>query len=217
MDRTIRILLADDHKIFREGLAMMLAAIPGFAVVGEAEDGEQAVRLAEAIPFDVAVLDLSMPVMNGIEAARRLLERHSGARVIALSMHKDKRFVAGVLRAGARGYVLKDCAFEELVEAIRAAVAGRSFLSAAIGEVLLDDFRYAPAPSEAPSAARLTPREREVLAKLAEGLSTKEIAAALEVSVKTIETHRQQIMGKLDLYSVAELTKLAIREGLASL
>ena len=212
----VRIVIADDHRIVREGLRHLLEKRTDFTVVAEASDGEAAVRLAKEVSPDIIILDISMPGMNGIEAARRILAERPGVRVLALSMHSDRRFVIETLKAGASGYVLKDSAFDELVHAIEVVMARGAFLSPAITEMVVRDF-VAQAGEDAAVFSVLTPREREVLQLMAEGAPTKAIAARLAVSVKTVETYRQQVMEKLDLHSVAELTKYAIREGLTEL
>ncbi len=231
----MRVLLADDHRIVREGLKSLLASQPDLEVVAEASDGRQAVEMARKLSPDVVVMDVAMPQLNGIEATRQISAEEPGMKVVALSMHSDRRYVSEALKAGASGYVLKDGAFDELISAIRAVVADRVYLSPRVAGVVVDDYvRRLPArgghgkPYAAPAdgagaAARrgafdtLTPREREVLQLMAEGYATKEVAHRLGVSVKTVETHRRQIMEKLDMHSVAELTKYAIREGLTTL
>jgi DNA-binding NarL/FixJ family response regulator len=212
-----RILLVDDHRILRDGLRTLLSANPDFEVVGDAQDGRSAVEMAERLTPNVVVMDIGMPDLNGIEATRQIIERVPACRVIALSAYADRKLIAEALKAGASGYLLKDSAFEELAEAIRTAVAKRVYLSPKIAADLVDDYvrmSKDPSPSVFDS---LSPREREVLQLIAEGHSTKEVARILKVSVKTVETHRRQVMNKLDLFSVAELTRYAIREGLVSL
>jgi DNA-binding NarL/FixJ family response regulator len=214
---SIRILLADDHKIVRDGLQALIAKEADMEVVAEGATGRDAVAQAASIRPDVAVLDISMPDLNGIEATRQILAHTPGARVIALSMHADRRFVMEMLRAGAVGYLLKDSAFEELARAIRAVAAGQIYLSPGITGVVVQDYLTPAAAGERGAYAALTGREREVLQLLAEGRSTKEAALRLHVSDKTIESHRRQIMIKSKVRSVAELTKYAIREGITSL
>jgi DNA-binding NarL/FixJ family response regulator len=214
---TTRILLADDHRILRQGLRGLLAGEKDFEVVAEAENGRAAVEMAERLVPHVVVMDIGMPDLNGIDATRQIMERVPSVRVIALSAYADRRLIAEILKAGASGYLLKESAFEELAEAIRTAAAKKVYLSPKIAAELVDDYvRMAkdPGPSVFES---LSPREREVLQLIAEGHSTKEVARILKVSVKTVETHRRQLMNKLELFSVAELTRYAIREGLISL
>jgi DNA-binding NarL/FixJ family response regulator len=186
-------------------------------VVEEAQDGITAVRLAEKLHPDIVIMDIGMPDLNGIEAARQIISRVKGIKVIALSMHSDKRFVLEMLKAGASGYLLKDCAFEELIDAIRTVRNGQIYLSNRVAGVVVDEYLHNRPASEVSAYNLLSAREREVLQLLAEGNSTKSIAVSLKVSTKTIETHRQQIMEKLNLHSVAELTKYAVKEGLTSL
>ncbi len=210
---SIGVLLADDHRIIRQGLRSLLEKQPDMEVVAEAENGRTAVQLARRLSPDVVVMDIAMPDLNGIEATQQIIAEAPGVKIVALSMHSDKRFVARMLKAGASGYLLKDCAFEELARAIRTVAVNQIYLSPGIAGVVVEDFvRHV---SETDSS--LTPREREVLQLLAEGSSTKEIAARLQVSVKTVETHRRHIMEKLDIHTIAELTKYAIRQGLTSL
>lgn len=213
----IAVLLADDHKIIREGLRALLEKEREVEVVGEAENGHRALEMAQELSPHVVVMDISMPDLNGIEATRKLVRAQPLTKVIALSVHSDKRFVSRMFKAGASGYLLKDCAFDELVSAIKQVAGGRFYVSPGVGGAMVQDYVKALESSESAAYALLSPREREVLQLLAEGMPTKEIASHLHVSVKTIETHRQHIMEKLDAHSVAELTKYAIREGLTSL
>ncbi len=213
----ISILIADDHKIVREGLIALLSQHPQMQVVGEAENGRQAVQLAASLRPQVVIIDIGMPELNGIEATRQIVAEVPGAKVIALSMHSDKRFVKGMLKAGAAGYLLKYCASEELVSAIQMVMANRVYLSHDITGIVVEDYVQKLADSDASAFQTLTPREREVLQLLAEGHSTRQIADTLHVSVKTIEVHRKQLMDKLGLASLADLVKYAIREGLTSI
>jgi len=214
---SIRILLADDHKIIREGLRALLDGESNMEVVAEAEDGRTAVQLTRKLSPDVVVMDISMPDLNGIEATRQILRDHPGAKVIALSMHSDRQFAARMLEAGASGYVVKDAAFEELATAIRTVVDGRVYLCSLVTGLVVEDYVRRLPETEPKVTSPLSPREREALQLLAEGKTTKEAARELHVSVKTVETHRRNIMEKLNLHSVAELTKYAIRAGLTSL
>jgi DNA-binding NarL/FixJ family response regulator len=211
---TIRILLADDHKILRSGMRGLLESEPNIKVVAEAEDGRTAVQLSRDLTPDVIFMDISMHDMNGMEATRQIMGHSPTAKVIILSMHSGQKFVAEVFKAGASGYLLKDCDFSEIMSAIRAVISGETYLCPQIATVLRDDYLRKIFQTEASSASPLTPREREVLQLMAEGKSTKEIAFSFNLSVKTVEVHRQRIMEKLDIHSVAELTKYAIREGL---
>jgi DNA-binding NarL/FixJ family response regulator len=214
----IRILLADDHRITRQGLRALLDKEDDIEVVEEADNGRAAVDLAESLEPDVVVMDISMPDLNGIEATRQIVSRTENVRVLILSMHSDRQHVAQTLGAGASGYVLKDSAFAELAEAIRRVHQGSGYLSPGVTGDLITDYAERMNRSDQPSSASLlTPKEREVLQLVAEGHTTKEIAARLHVSPKTVETHRQHIMEKLGLRAVADLTKYAIREGLTSL
>jgi DNA-binding NarL/FixJ family response regulator len=209
-----KILLADDHQIVCDGLRMVLENEGGMQVAGTASTGREAVRLTRELQPDVVIMDVAMPELNGIEATRQIVDAQPGTRVIGLSMHADKRFIRGMLEARAAGYLLKECAAAELALAIRTVVGGRIYLSPAITGVVVEDYVGHRGDER---RRLLTPREREVLQLLAEGNSTREIAQSLFISVKTVETHRRQIMEKLNIHSVAELTKYAIREGLTSL
>ncbi len=214
---SIRILLADDHRIMRQGLRALLEKEADIEVSGEAEEGRTAVQLVRKLKPDVVVMDVGMPDLNGIEATRQINAEAPAAKVLALSMHADKRFVEGMLTAGASGYLLKDDAFEELVSAIRIVAANKMYLSPGIASVVVEDCVRYSRKAESTGRIILTPRQREVLQLLAEGKTTKQIASLLYVSHKTVETHRRQIMEKLDIHSIAELTKYAVREGLTSI
>lgn len=212
-----RILLADDHQILRHGLRVLLEKESGIEVVGEAEDGRRAVDLARTLKPDIVIMDLQMPVLNGIEATRQILAKNPNCRVIFLSMSSDPIVVRQAIQAGARAFVLKDCAYDQLIKAIGAVKKGEQYLSPKIvGVVLTDYMKQLEGSRETPNAV-LTSRETEVLQLLAEGRTSKEIGGILGVSVKTVDTHRQNLMAKLDLHSIAELTKFAIKEGITSL
>lgn len=213
----VRIILAEDHRITREGLVNLLEERSDMQVVGEAENGREAVRLATELSPDLVIMDVTMPDLNGIDATRIITSGSNNTKVIALSMYSDKQFVQGMIQAGASGYLLKDCAFEELVSAIQAVIHGDTYLSPGIAGIVVQDYLNKLTTDRSSADTVLTNREREVLQLIAEGNSTKEIAARLTVSVKTVETHRRQIMEKLGIFSIAELTKYAIREGLTSL
>ena len=214
---SIRILLADDHKITREGLRSLLDNQQDMEVVAEAEDGRTAVSLVREVVPSVVIMDVSMPDLNGVEATRQIIAQFPDVKIIALSMHSDTLFVTEMLKSGASGYLRKDCAFEELAAAIRVVVAGKTYLSPSVSGVVVDDYLHRLSKADFSDSEVLTDREREVLQLLAEGKSTKQIALKLHISVKTVETHRRQIMNKLDIHTVAELTKYAIRKGLTSL
>lgn len=213
----VRILLADDHMILRQGLRGLLEGQPDFTVVAEAADGREAVLAAGSHEPDVAIIDIGMPGLNGIDATRQLLAASPQTRVVGLSMHADRHFVTEMLKAGAQGYLLKNCAFEELTTAIRTVLAGQIYLSSHINALLLRDYVRIAQREDTSAFGLLSPREREVLQMLAEGESVKKMAAGMGVSVKTVETYRQQIMEKLGVQSIAKLTKYAIREGLTEL
>jgi DNA-binding NarL/FixJ family response regulator len=212
---SIAILLADDNRMMREGLRALLERQSDMRVVAEADDGRAAVKLTRKHKPSVAVLDLSMPGLNGIEAARQIAEARLGTKTIILSVHSERRFVTEALRAGATGYILKDCAFDELAHAIRTTAANQTYLSPAVARTVVEDYLgRSPRRQRSSAFTVLTDRERQVLQLLAEGRSAKQIATDLGVSIKTVETHRANIMRKLDKHSIAELTKYAIREGL---
>jgi DNA-binding NarL/FixJ family response regulator len=211
-----KILLAEDHKIVREGLRSLIEKQSNMEVVGETEDGRTTVQAVKDLAPDIVIMDVSMPNLNGMEATRQVLIDFPEIKVIALSMHSDKRFIAGMLKAGASGYLLKDCAFDELVQAIHTVLLNQIYLSPKITHVVVKDYVRRLLQSDISAFSILTPREREVLQLIAEGYSTKQIASNLCVSVKTVETHRQHIMKKLDIYNPADLVKFAIREGLTN-
>jgi len=212
-----RILLVEDHAIVREGLCSLLEKQTDMEVVGEADEGRTAVDLVRQLLPDIVIMDITMPNLNGVEATRYITGEFPEIKVIALSIHSNRRFVSDMLRAGATGYVLKECLFDELVQAIQAVAAGGSYLSPRITGVVIDGYVKRVAAAADSPLLTLTGREREVLQLVAEGKSTKEIALELHVSTKTIEANRRQIMEKLDIHSVAELTRYAVREGLTPL
>lgn len=218
----LSILIADDHGIVREGIRALLDSQPDLEVVGAAENGRQAVEMVWKLKPDLVIMDVAMPDLNGIDATRQLTKDYPSLKILALSTHSDHSYVREMLRAGAAGYLLKDCYFDELLFAIRAIQAGQSYLSPAIAHLVLIDFRDGDMPASTPgrglamSESLLTGREREVLQLLAEGHTMKEVAAELSISIKTVETHRKRISEKLGLRSISELTKYAIREGITS-
>jgi len=213
----IRVLLADDHTLIRAGLRMVVASQPDLTVVGEANDGREAVAMAEKLKPDVAVMDIGMPSLNGIEACRQIHAALPNTQVVMLSMHSDEGYVLRALKAGAKAYLLKDSAEADLARAIHAVVAGKSFFSPAVGKVLLEDYmRKLQRTGAEDSYELLTPREREVLQLVAEGKSSKEIANLLGLSVYTVETHRAKVMQKLNLHSIPELILYAVRKGVIS-
>jgi DNA-binding NarL/FixJ family response regulator len=214
---SIRVIIADDHQIMRQGLKILLEKESDMEVVGEAADGRSTVTLARDLSPDIVVMDINMPEMNGIEAAHRILSELPDVKVIALSMYSDSRFVVDMLKVGAQGYLLKDCAFEELVQAIRLVMAQKTYLSPEIAEIVVKGYVNLDSRASQSVLSALTPRERQVLQMITEGKRSSQIADLLQISVKTVDTHRQQIMNKLKTHSVAELTKYAIREGLIPL
>lgn len=211
---SVRIIVADDHKLVRDGICSLLEKQEGMEVIAETEDGRTTVQEVQKRSPDVVVMDISMNDLNGIDATRQIIAKSPRVKILALSMHSDKRFVLGMLSAGASGYLLKDCGFMELADAIRIVVSNQTYLSPRIAGTVTDDYVNRMAATDTSVHSTLTPREREVLQLIAEGKSTKITASLLQVSIKTIESHRQRIMGKLEIYSVAELTKYAISEGL---
>ncbi len=206
----IRVFLADDHTMVRQGFRLILSSQPDIEIVGEAGNGREAVELAEKLHPDVIVMDVAMPELNGIEATRRLAASSPRSRVLALSMHKDSVYVREILRAGARGYLLKDSIDSDLVSAVRAVARGDGYLSPGVSDAVLTDYRrHVTDPLDL-----LTSREREVLQLIAEGKTNKEIASSLKLSVYTVDAHRGRIMEKLNLHSTGELVRFAVRNGL---
>lgn len=214
----VRLIIADDHLLMREGLRSLLESEERFSIVGEANDGQEAVELVRSLTPHLVVMDVSMPDLNGIEATRLIIEENPNIKVVALSGHSNMVFVREILEAGASAYVLKSRAYEDLVRAVNEVMTGRKYLTPDIASGVVSEYVELSAASDKDSAfVMLTPRERQVLQQLAEGRSTKEMADNLSVSVKTVETHRRNIMEKLELHTVADLTKYAVREGLTTL
>lgn len=209
MSRKIRILLADDHAVVRQGFKLILNQESDMEVVGEASEGEETVRLTQQLRPHVVIMDIAMPRVNGLEATRRIVENHPESKVLILSMHKDAVYVRETLRAGAKGYLLKESIDHDLLRAIRAIARGDGFLSPEISNTVLQDYQQVEDPFD-----QLTAREREVLQMLAEGKVAKEIATALDTSVYTVDAHRGRIMKKLSLHSSTEIVRFAMRKGL---
>jgi two-component system response regulator NreC len=208
----LRILLADDHTLVRKGLRKMLEERPDWQVVAEAGDGREAVRLAEEHAPDVAIIDVAMPLLNGIETTRQIAKRIPQVRILVLSMHANEAYVVQILKAGAIGYLLKDSADTDLITAVAAVASGKAFFSPAVAKLMLDDYLH-PRGDLTDRYELLSDREREIFQLIAEGMANKEIAALLFISVSTVETHRARIMEKLDLHSAAEIVLYAVRRG----
>ena len=216
----IKIVFADDHEVFHDCIKALFDTHERIRVLATASDGRTALRLAEELRPDLVVMDLAMPLLNGIEATRQIVAGNSEAKVLALSSHKERKFILSVLKAGARGYVVKDSAMSELIQAIEAVAAGRMFLSPSITDVVLESLLVEDSEEEDPDLTpveKLSGREREILQLLVEGQNAREIAEILNLSPKTVESHRHNIMQKLGVESLPELTKIAIREGITSL
>lgn len=212
MNKKIRVLLADDHAILRKGIAMLIGAQPDMEVIGEAKNGREAAEVARQLKPDVVVMDISMPELNGIEGTRQICDELPQTKVLALSMHKDSVYVREILRAGARGYLLKDSEDDDLLKAIRCVSKGQAFLSPEVSDAVLTDYRkHVSNPMDL-----LTSREHEILAMIAEGKANKEIAATLKLSVYTVESHRGSVMEKLNLHNTGDIVRFAIRNGLIS-
>ena len=215
MDKPIRIVLAEDHTILREGLRALLSADPKFEIVGEADDGREAIRRVDKLAPDLVVMDLSMPRMTGMDAIREIKRRHPATKIIALTVHKAEEYLRTTLQAGADGYVLKDATHVELLLAIQNVLKGKTYLSPSVSNTVIEGYlegKEDQIPS--PGLGLLSPREREVLKLIAEGYKNKEIAADLFISLKTVEKHRANLMKKLDLHNAAALTSFAIEQGL---
>ena len=211
-----KIVIADDHQIVRNGLSALFAKEGKYKVVGYANNGREAIREAQEKKPDVIIMDLNMPELNGFAAIKKIVSKSRNIKILVLSMLSDKRFISRAFKEGANGYVLKDCAYDELINAIESVCSGGTYISPDIAGIVIEDFVNQPQDSNIDKNL-LSAREGEVLQLLAEGKSTKEIAYILDLSPKTIETHRSQIMDKLDIHNIAELTKYAIREGLTDL
>lgn len=213
----IRILLADDHTVVRKGLCLLLESQPGFKVIAEASNGREAVAMAEAHKPDVAVLDVAMPMLNGIEAGRQISEKLPQTAIVFLSMHSDEGYVLKALKSGAKAYLLKDSAEYDLINAIKAVSEGKAFFSPAISRMLVEDYMRQMREREVEDSYELlTTREREILQLFAEGKAVKEVAALLDLSLYTVETHRSNIFQKLNVHSAAELILYAVRKGVIS-
>ena len=213
---TIKILLAENHHIIRQGIRALLEAQKDFEIVAEADDGRTAVKLARQHTPDVIIMDVSMPELNGIDATRQILREIDQTKVIALSMYSDKRFIKGMLEAGVSGYLLKNCVVAELISAIRSVMKGQKYLSPQILGKVVEGYLGHLSRNEADSDSPLSSREREIVQLVAEGKDSRQIAERLHISPKTVESHKRRTMEKLEIHSVAELTKFAIRQGLTS-
>jgi DNA-binding NarL/FixJ family response regulator len=216
-DMGVKVLITDDHKLMRDGLKALLGKDPQFEIVGEASDGRAAISLIRELKPDLAIMDLSMPEMNGIEATGHINQDFPDVKIIILSMHKDKNLVKDALSAGASGYILKDCAFQELHAAIKTVLSGQVYLSNALKEKALEDYVELLKKDRQGNSQDLTSREREILQMIAEGKTSKDISAVLNISLNTVNTHRNHIMEKLGIDNIAQLTKYAIRLGLTSM
>jgi DNA-binding NarL/FixJ family response regulator len=215
--RVLRILIADDHEVARKGIRSVLEDRPGWQVCGEAKDGREAVELANELKPDVLLLDIGMPNLNGLDAARQILATTPDARILILTLHDSEQVVREVLAAGARGFLLKSDAGRDLIAAVEALQNRRTFFTSKVAQMMLDGYLRPHEEHETPDQHILTPREREVIQLVAEGKTTKEIATALSLSVKTAETHRTNLMRKLDLHSIADLTLYAVRNGIVQI
>lgn len=215
--KMIKVVLADDHMIVRDGLRSLLERQPDMEVVAEADNGRTALKHVKELSPDVVIMDIGMRELNGIDATRQIVKMSPGVKVLALSMYSDKRFIKGMLKAGASGYMLKDSAFKELIVAIRVIVEDKIYISPSVASIVMDDYLERSSEGDGSIRSLLTSRELEVLQLLAEGRSTKQIASSLRLSTKTIESHRVRVMQKTGVNNIADLTKYAIREGIISL
>jgi DNA-binding NarL/FixJ family response regulator len=211
---TTKVLLVDDHQIMREGMSALLRKYSEFEVVGQASDGRQALEMVSDLKPDIVIMDVGMPNLNGIDATQRMLAHHPNLKVMALSTHSDGSLVTKMIRAGASGYILKESAFDELIEGMHTLLNGNTYLCKRISKAVFSEYMSVVSDSKSKIGDELTSREREVLQMVAEGLTTKEIAKKLKLSTKTVDSHREHIMHKLKIRNIAGLTKYAIREGL---
>jgi two-component system, NarL family, response regulator NreC len=212
----IKVILADDHQLFREGLANLLSGSVDIEILAQAANGREAVDKAKELEPDVMIMDIGMPVLGGVEATRQLMNELPNTKVVALSMHADKQYIKGMFEAGASGYLFKNCAYDELIRAIRTVYCGKKYLSDAITEIMIHD--YLGKEEDLPiTDSELTERESEILKLIAEGISVSDISDQLFVSVKTIGTHKQHILEKLNLKSTTDIVKYAIKKGIISL
>lgn len=211
---TIRIMLVDDHQIVLDGIRLVIQSQPDMKVVGQAKDGRQGVEMAAEVRPDIILMDIGIPKLNGVEATKRIIRENPNIKIIALSVHTDAKFVLEMLRAGAKGYLPKDTDSSELLEGIHAVMNNKSYLSPLVADGVLSDYLESKKDLKGATSSALTPKETEVLQLIAEGKSSKEIATELDISVRTVEAHRGNIMKKLKVSGVAELTKYAIRHGL---
>lgn len=209
----IRLILADDHKLMREGIKSLLEKYKDIEIIAETENGLDTAELAKKLVPEIVIMDLSMPIMGGIESTMNILSDNPQIKIIVLTMHSDRRFMAEAIKAGAAGYLLKDCAFDELVNAIHAVMEGKTYISHSLTDSIVKDYLEKVFPEEKNSLSQLTEKEMEVFRFIVEGKNSKDISGLLNLSIKTIETHRTNLMEKLKIFSVAELTKLAIKEG----
>lgn len=209
----IRLILADDHKIMREGIKSLLEKFDDIEITAETENGLDTAELAKKLIPDVIIMDISMPIMGGIESTVKILADNPQIKIIVLTMYSDRRFMAEAIKAGAAGYLLKDCAFDELVDAIHAVLEGKTYICHTLADSIVKEYLEKVFPEEKSSLSQLTEKEMEVFRLIVEGKNAKDISGLLNLSIKTIETHRNNLMEKLQIFSVAELTKLAIKEG----
>jgi len=212
----VKVLLVDDHQIVRDGIIKLLGGRDDIKIVGEASNGKEAIDFCDRETPDVILMDIAMPDMNGIEASHQILKKHSRCRIIILSMHADKLFVSRAFAAGVSGYLLKDCDIDEIIEAIQSVASNQTYVSPLVAGTVVEGFRESIKNMPTDEAEVLTDREREVLQLIAEGKTSKEIASSLDLSTKTIDAHRQQIMDKLNIHSIAGLTRYALKHGIIS-